>query len=171
MRMSFGTMTASLAMLALSGGVAVADQSPGSAMTQPPAQHGTTATGAPLGAAAEMENGAEHFGSFAAEGERFDGTIAGGYSADELLGQSVVGPDDETVGSIADLLIGADNQVTRVLVDVGGFLGFGARTVAIDINALEPPVEDDGDFRIAMTREEVENLPEFEQDEQGWFSM
>ena len=172
MNINMRTLTASIALLGLGGAVGLAGM-PANATTTPPAQEGAAAAGQTepgTGGAAAMQENGDRFGSFEAQRDSFAGTIAGEYSADELIGKDVVGTDDETVGTIADLLIDHEDRVDRVLLDVGGFLGMGQRTVAVAIEELQPPAEEDGDFRVSMTREQVEDLPEYERDDDGWFS-
>ena len=163
MNICIRTLTASVALLGLSGAATMAQTT--DTTTTPPAQQSTTQPGQ---AGTDMQ--AERYGSFDAQRDTFAGTVAGQYSADELIGKNVVGPDDETVGSVSDLLIDGENQISRVILDVGGFLGMGTRTVAVDIEQLQAPADDDDDLRISMTRDEVENLPEYERDDDGWFS-
>ncbi|MCC5973677.1 MAG: PRC-barrel domain-containing protein [Rubellimicrobium sp.] len=76
------------------------------------------------------------------------------------------------VGSIDDIVMTKDGEIRGVLVDVGGFLGFGARTVKLDIDQLyfvteEGAPEDIDDFFVvvAMTEAELENLPEWDHDQ------
>jgi sporulation protein YlmC with PRC-barrel domain len=77
----------------------------------------------------------------------------------------------ESVGSIADVVMTQDGAVQGILIDVGGFLGFFARTVMIDIDDLyfvadDATPEDLSDFFVvaSMTREQLENLPEWSDD-------
>lgn len=76
----------------------------------------------------------------------------------------------EDVGSISDVVISKDGEVRGILIDVGGFLGLGARTVMVDINELYFVADDtntDGvdDFSVvaAMTQEQMEALPEWDE--------
>lgn len=75
----------------------------------------------------------------------------------------------ESVGAISDIILTQDGAVRGVLIDVGGFLGLGARSVMIDIDDLyfvadDETVEDINDFMVvaAMTREEFQALPEYD---------
>ncbi|NYS26545.1 PRC-barrel domain-containing protein [Rhodobacteraceae bacterium 2376] len=85
----------------------------------------------------------------------------------------VAGRDDwENVGSIDDIVLTQDGEIRGVLLDVGGFLGFGARTVKVDIDELYFVTDtdvaediDDFDVVIAMTEDELENLPEWDEDQ------
>jgi sporulation protein YlmC with PRC-barrel domain len=77
----------------------------------------------------------------------------------------------ESVGSIADVVMTQDGSVQGILIDVGGFLGFFARTVMIDIDDLyfvadSETAEDLNDFFVVatMSREQLESLPEWNDD-------
>ncbi|WP_322893325.1 MULTISPECIES: PRC-barrel domain-containing protein [unclassified Yoonia] len=76
----------------------------------------------------------------------------------------------ENVGNIDDVVLTQDGELRGVLVDVGGFLGIGARTVMVDLDDLyfvadETAAEDLSDFSVVatMTREELESLPEWDE--------
>lgn len=76
----------------------------------------------------------------------------------ELVDRDVYGAQGNEVGEIEDVVMGADNKVTAVLVDVGGFLGIGERRVAIPIDQLRI----EGDRVISqLTEEQVNNMPEY----------
>lgn len=76
------------------------------------------------------------------------------------------------IGSINDLVIDSQTgEVQAVLVDIGGFLGLGARTVSVSMDQLRLISDGDsqGDYFIVFTstREQLENAPEFEWGNQG----
>lgn len=73
------------------------------------------------------------------------------------------------IGSIDDIVMTMDGEIRGVLLDVGGFLGFGARTVMVDIEDLHfvseegvPRGIDDFFVVSAMSRDQLENLPEWD---------
>ena len=101
--------------------------------------------------------------------EPYTETVLGGMTADELIGMDVVAAEGEGVGSVADLLIGPDNTVDRAIIDVGGFLGFGGKTVAIDIDRLTV-AEGDGEVVVDLTSDELDAMPEWQADDEGWFT-
>lgn len=87
---------------------------------------------------------------------------------DDLIGQSVYsrlqGSEDlEQVGTIESLLLNEDNRLTGVVLSMGGFLGFGAKSIAIAWDALEIEEFAPTEFvaTIDMTVEELENAPAF----------
>ena len=85
-------------------------------------------------------------------------------SADALIGTTVYGAGDENVGSIADVILSTDGQVDVVTVDVGGFLGIGAKQVAIDLDNLAFMRDGDGKLHLytALTKEQLEAQPEYD---------
>lgn len=74
-------------------------------------------------------------------------------------------PDEwEQIASIGDVVLGSDGMVRGVLVDVGGFLGIGARTVMVDMDSVRIATHADGSAVVAVihaTREDLEAAPEF----------
>ncbi len=54
----------------------------------------------------------------------------------DLESAKVYGRDDETIGSVSSLKLGADGKITDAVVDVGGFLGLGAHSVKLPFSAL-----------------------------------
>jgi hypothetical protein len=80
---------------------------------------------------------------------------------DEMLsGAPVYGPDDETVGYI-DHLHGS-GPGAQVIIDVGGFLGIGAKPVLLPVAELVVMRDEDGDVHAVttMTKEQLKALPE-----------
>ncbi len=106
------------------------------------------------------------FGSYKHDSKPFSGHLAGGYSADALLGMKLVDAKGESVGEVHDLLVSASNKIEKALVDVGGFIGIGAYRVALDIEELE--LTDDSAFVTGMTKDDLKAMPEYEQSESLW---
>lgn len=50
---------------------------------------------------------------------------------DRLVGLDVFSQDQTRVGSVEKVVVGADGSVAAIQIKTGGFLGFGARLVAI----------------------------------------
>ncbi|KAA2237582.1 PRC-barrel domain containing protein [Salinarimonas soli] len=55
----------------------------------------------------------------------------GQFLASDLIGTRVVGQNNEAIGDVNDVVMGADGKAMAVLVGVGGFLGIGEKDVAI----------------------------------------
>ena len=94
-------------------------------------------------------------------------TIPGGLSANKLIGADVHDPSGKEIGEVKDLAVGSDNKVNKAIVKVGGFLGIGAKTVAVDLAELKPQGQKKG-FVTAMTEEELKTLPEYKQESGNW---
>ena len=79
---------------------------------------------------------------------------------DTLKDAVIYDRNDETVGTISRLF--GSGPAAQVVVDVGGFLGIGAKRVTIAVNQLEFMREEAGDVYAitALTKDEVKALPE-----------
>jgi len=84
--------------------------------------------------------------------------------ASKLKGTTVVGSDDQKIGSIADILFDKTGQVKAFIVGVGGVLGLGAREVAIDMTQFhEMPAANGGpeQLKLGMTKDQLAQADEF----------
>jgi hypothetical protein len=90
-----------------------------------------------------------------AQPEQPNGLAAMGRS---LVGKTIYGRDGEQIAEI-DNLVRTNDEIQAVLVDVGGFLGFGAKTVAIALTDLELR----GDRIVApkMTEKDLDAMPAY----------
>ena len=85
--------------------------------------------------------------------------------ASKFKGTDVIGSDDEKIGDVSDILFDKDNKVIAFIVGVGGFLGIGAKDVAIDPASFQlVPGKDATDMklRLSMTKDELKAAPAFE---------
>ena len=84
----------------------------------------------------------------------------------EVDAEAGASTDWEDVGEISDILVGSSGGVDAVLLDIGGFLGIGERTVAVNMDDLQfvSDGEDASDFFIVMTGDKaaLEAAPEFD---------
>lgn len=80
------------------------------------------------------------------------------YRVSDWLGAPVRLKSGDGIGEIESLILGPDGQTVAAIIGVGGFLGIGERTIAVDIASLRASRED-GDVVLDLdaTREEVEN--------------
>jgi hypothetical protein len=81
-------------------------------------------------------------------------------TADVLDGATIYGPGEETIGSVSHLHgLGPTSQV---VVDVGGFLGIGAKPVAVPLSQLDFMRDEDGDVHAVTTwtKEQLKDMPE-----------
>lgn len=62
---------------------------------------------------------------------------AAGYRASKLIGAAVYNEKNKTVGTVNDLIVATDGRVNLAIIDVGGFLGVGAKHVAVPTRLFE----------------------------------
>ncbi len=81
-------------------------------------------------------------------------------TAANLVDAVIYGPDDEKVGSVSHLH--GSGPGSAVIVDVGGFLGIGAKPVSLPVDTLDFMRDKDGTVHAtsAMTKDEAKALPE-----------
>lgn len=88
-------------------------------------------------------------------------------------GEALIGARAEwdDIGTINDTILSQDGRVRGVLVDIGGFLGIGAKTVMVDMNTIsfvpnDETVEDLSDFYAVagVTRDQLEALPDWSEE-------
>ncbi|WP_198677951.1 PRC-barrel domain-containing protein [Aliidiomarina shirensis] len=85
-----------------------------------------------------------------------------GSHASNLIGMDVETNDDESIGSVDDLVIDSNGQVVAIVVSVGGFLGIGQKDVAIGWgNVTRSGTADDQELRANVTRDALKSAPEF----------
>ncbi|TSJ64649.1 PRC-barrel domain containing protein [Starkeya sp. 3C] len=85
----------------------------------------------------------------------------------DLIGADVVTSTDEKLGSIRDVVVERDGRIIAAVIDVGGFLGIGAKPVAVSFDSLAPTTTDSGQkIVVALTKEELNTAPEFKTLEQ-----
>ncbi|MFN4129443.1 MAG: PRC-barrel domain-containing protein [Paracoccaceae bacterium] len=82
----------------------------------------------------------------------------------DLIGKRVIGMNNEDVGEISAVAVGADGRIEGAIVDVGGFLGMGEKRVSLGSEALGIVRNAGGTvdhFRVRMSKEQLETLPTF----------
>lgn len=85
--------------------------------------------------------------------------------ASKFNGTDVIGTDDAKIGDVSDVLFDKDKKVVAFIVGVGGFLGIGAKDVAIDPASFTPVTGKDATdvkLRLSMTKDELKAAPAFE---------
>lgn len=79
----------------------------------------------------------------------------------ELVGMNVVGADGESIGEVSELII-EDAQVTGAVLDVGGFLGLGAKQIGVPWDAIDVSQVDGSTVAmVALTKDQLASMPEF----------
>ncbi|MEM1046572.1 MAG: PRC-barrel domain-containing protein [Pseudomonadota bacterium] len=69
--------------------------------------------------------------------------VSKGYSAKRLIGAAVHNTSAENIGTVYDLIVGVQGEVSLAIVEVGGFLGLGSKRVAVPAHMFVPgPAKD-----------------------------
>ncbi len=66
-----------------------------------------------------------------------------GYSANSLIGATVHNDKKKEIGTVHDLIVATDGEISLVIVEVGGFLGVGSKWVAVPAGLFRPGQKDD----------------------------
>jgi hypothetical protein len=87
------------------------------------------------------------------------------WRASKLIGASVYGPDNNSIGEINEVLIGANGTVGAVVIGVGGFLGVAEKDVALPFAALtikrKPGLGTIDKITVSYSKEQLNNAPRF----------
>jgi sporulation protein YlmC with PRC-barrel domain len=83
----------------------------------------------------------------------------------KLIGSSVYGPDDKSIGEIDDVIVASNGQIKAVVVGVGGFLGVGQKDVAVPFNSLnvsrKPNSNAIAKITVSYGKDELKKAPKF----------
>jgi sporulation protein YlmC with PRC-barrel domain len=89
--------------------------------------------------------------------------------ASDLIGMDVYNTNNDDIGEIKDLIIEDGKNLKAIVIDVGGFLGAGERTVAVTPGSLV--IQKQGNDRqraiINATKESLTSAPEFRRQAQA----
>ncbi|QEW22902.1 hypothetical protein LA6_005136 [Marinibacterium anthonyi] len=77
----------------------------------------------------------------------------------DVVGTVVYGPEGDRIGEI-DYVV-AQPEGPAGVIGIGGFLGLGEYTVAIGLDEFD--MADDGSFTLAMDKETLKSMPEFDE--------
>ena len=85
--------------------------------------------------------------------------------------QSVYDANVKKIGTIADVLIDKDGKIAVLIVAVGGFVGLGAKDVAVSPAAVKMTTKNDKTYLVMdTTKEELTNAPgyRFDRTSRAW---
>ena len=99
----------------------------------------------------------------------------------KFKGTDVLGPDNAQVGDVNDMLFDKSGKIIGLIVGVGGFLGIGEKSVAIDMSAFQPVPADTGTssaggnsavssandptnvkLKVSWTKDQLKSAPDFQ---------
>ena len=89
------------------------------------------------------------------------------YLASKFKGTDVIGTDDKKIGDVSDILFDKDGKIEAYVVGVGGFLGIGAKDVALAPAAFQTVAGDKSKnesdkLRLSMTKDQLKEAANFE---------
>ena len=85
--------------------------------------------------------------------------------ADDFIGTTVYGSNDESVGEVGDVVLSQDGNVDAILIDVGGFLGIGEKEVALGLDNLQFMADENGKLYLYtnLSKETLEAQPAYDE--------
>ncbi len=76
---------------------------------------------------------------------------------DDVVDEDVDGPDGKELGEIEAVLEDANGEIRAVVLEYGGFLGFGAKQVIVTLDQIQPAKRKR--FTTTLTEEQLKTLP------------
>lgn len=157
--------------IAVTSAVALALASPAFAQSTSttPSTQNTEQSGGATGTDTNMSSGSTSTGQSSTAGaaptasggdvlaEQQDGQTL----SSDLVGMKVTGQGDESIGEISDLII-ENNQVTGAVLNVGGFLGLGAKKIGLPWDSLNV-TESEGSpvASVSLSKDQLASMPEY----------
>ena len=89
------------------------------------------------------------------------------FLASKFKGTNVVGNDNEKIGDVSDILFDKNGKIEAYVLGVGGFLGIGAKDVALAPSAFQVVPGDKSKnesdkLKLSMTKDELKQASTFE---------
>lgn len=84
--------------------------------------------------------------------------------ASNFRGTDVVGADDKKIGDVSDILFDKDGKIEAYVVSVGGFLGMGAKDVALAPSAFQVVRGKNGEsdkLKLSVSQDEIKQAENF----------
>jgi hypothetical protein len=144
--------------MAVAGATAPRAQTADATPTVSPATPAAPSAGAPLGplpaAPATLANDLR---------ARFVAQEPSDIVTSKLVGLSIQNGANETIGQVADVVFDGNRTIKAFVVSVGGFLGIGAKYVAVDPSALRLTRVDERTLKaiIETDRDQLRAAPEY----------
>jgi hypothetical protein len=87
------------------------------------------------------------------------------FLASKFKGTDVMGAENEKIGDVSDILFDKDGKIEAYVVSVGGFLGMGAKEVAMAPSAFQvqkDPNDSAPKLKVSMTKDQLKQAANFE---------
>ncbi|MBZ0139650.1 MAG: PRC-barrel domain-containing protein [Pseudorhodoplanes sp.] len=100
----------------------------------------------------------------AGSGQFIASQAADQWLASNFEGADVIGPNDEKIGDVKDVLFSKDGQIVAYVIGVGGFLGIGQKDVALAPSSFQviPGASlEDRKLRLSMTKDQLQQAQAF----------
>ena len=84
--------------------------------------------------------------------------------ASKFKGTNVVGSDNEKIGDVSDILFDKTGKVEAIIIAVGGFLGVGAKEVALAPNSFDVVPGQNGaadKLKLSATKDQLKDAQNF----------
>ena len=87
-------------------------------------------------------------------------TVPESVTVTDYYKQNVYDPSDKKIGEIKDVLIGSDGKVVAFIIEVGGFIGAGAKDVAVPFTDVKGTKKNDKWYlTMNADKDELKNAP------------
>jgi hypothetical protein len=94
----------------------------------------------------------------------------------KFKGTDVIGPNNENIGGVSDILFDKSGKIMGMIVGVGGFLGIGQKSVAMEMSAFQVVPASTGSavttvgsedptsvkLKVAWTKDQLMQAPDFQ---------
>jgi sporulation protein YlmC with PRC-barrel domain len=134
------------------------------ALAQTPSPPSSTAPSAAPSASSDMKSDMK-----TGEGKFVASQKPDQWLASKFKGTDVLGSDDQKIGDVSDILFDKTGKIEAYVVSVGGFLGMGAKDVALDPAAFQVVPGDPNSatnsspkLKTSMSKDELKNAANFE---------
>ncbi|MGA8402291.1 MAG: PRC-barrel domain-containing protein [Stellaceae bacterium] len=95
--------------------------------------------------------------------------VPAGKTIKDYYNQSVYDPSNNKIGSIEDVLVSDNGQITAFMVEVGGFLGAGSKDVAVPFTAVHAQMKDGSWYlTINATKDQLKSAPGYTNEKDKW---
>ena len=85
-----------------------------------------------------------------------------------VLGHAVSAPDGKTIGRLIDVLVDAAGKPEAAVIDFGGFMGVGARKIAVHWSTLHfAPANHKHPITLDLTPDQIKAAPEYKEYQQA----
>ena len=127
----------------------------------PAADPAAPTTSAPLGTTTPAAP-AELTGDWVVD-ENYQPVDVAELTAEDIIGADVRIADGQVVASVDDMVFSADGKAESIAAKFGGFLGFGTRTVLLQLDEVEFMRNDSGTIvlKTAIAPESLEGRPDY----------